>query len=199
MAKIYLVRHGRSEHDGRFVGVTESGLSSSGFQDIKVLQKDLSLVHFNRIYSSPQLRCLQTASVLGYSDSIEVVEGLKEIDFGKWEGLSFKQASEAYPEVFQKFSDNPLQCSFPDGDNMGDFCQRVQKTLNQLCHPMAMDENILLITHGGVLRVVFCYLLGLPAKYLNSFSPGPGRYSVVDYMPGRGVLEAFNLFNRGII
>ncbi len=193
MAKIFLVRHGRTEHDGRFVGVTESLLAQSGIDDIKTLKESLSRVPFSHVYCSPKKRCLQTASLLGYDGILEIEDGLKEIDFGKWEGLSFKEVSSQFHDLFQQLAADPLRCSFPEGQSMEIFSRRVQKSVENICATLGFNENILIISHGGVLRILLCYLLGIPFERLNAFSPAPGRYCVVDYVAGTGVVEAFNL------
>lgn len=193
MAKIFLVRHGRTEHDGRFIGTTESLLAKSGVNDITILKNTLSRIAFNNVYCSPRKRCLQTAELLGYTDVLEIEEGLKEIDFGKWEGLSFNEAGSQFPDIFQQLVENPLKCTFPAGQSMENFFQRVEKTVQKICATIGCNDNILVISHGGVLRVMFSCLLRVAPERLNVFSPDPGRYSVIDYVAEAGVLEGFNL------
>ncbi len=198
MAKIFLVRHGRTEHDGCFVGVTESVLAQSGIDDIKKLENTLSGIAFTHVYCSPQKRCLQTADLLNYTDVIEIRKGLREIDFGKWEGLSFKEAKLQFPEIFQQMATDPINCTFPEGQSMHSFFMEVQETVDGICATIGFDEKILIISHGGVIRVILSCLLGLLPEQLNVFSPAPGRYCVIDYVAGAGVVEGFNLLTERV-
>ena len=93
--KLFLIRHGQTELnlEGRYQGSMDTQLTSVGIQQAKLAKEYLSRVIFSSIYSSPLKRALDTASIIADNEGPKIIvrENLKEIDFGKWEGLKFNE------------------------------------------------------------------------------------------------------------
>src|SRR3990170_2078575 len=98
MLTIYLVRHGETElnKEYRFIGTTDATLSDEGEEQAREVRKQMSNIPLSAIYSSNLLRAAQTAEIIAVSRNIEiqVKHDLREIDFGRWEGLTYYEIIE---------------------------------------------------------------------------------------------------------
>src|SRR5690554_4521335 len=92
--KIYLTRHGQTEWNviGKLQGWGNSNLTEKGIENAKRLSQRLKEVNFDYVYSSPQQRALDTAKLIRGDRNIEinVLDDLREIGFGSWEGMEIK-------------------------------------------------------------------------------------------------------------
>lgn len=197
MAKhIYLARHGEPE-DGftkRFLGRMDPDLSPAGAAQARALADRVRALGVRRIVASPLRRARATAEIIASALDlpVEIDERLLEIDFGKLEGMTFKEASAVYPGTTDSWQALAGDFSFPDGENFRDFdcrCEAMAETARN-----APEENVMLVAHGGVLRGILCHLLAVEAD-------GPLRFrlayaaltSVEVYEGGAAVLTGFNV------
>ena len=95
--QIYLLRHGHTTQAGTYTGSSEVELSSEGREQVKKLSSFLRSIDFDHCFSSPLVRCRQTLSILAIGTEISYQESLREIDFGNWEGLTFEQILNSFP------------------------------------------------------------------------------------------------------
>lgn len=189
---IYLLRHGETGFSGRYLGATDIGLSQEGRDTVGELRLDLLKNKFQKIYTSPLKRCLETCSLLGIADQAEKESDLREINFGLWEKLSFQEVSKHYPEDTQKWVTDPLGFTFPGGESMADFYSRIRAAARNLA---AADHAgpVLAVCHGGVIRHLLCHFLGLSMENYLIFDVRCGSYSAVRiFNGGTGILTAMN-------
>lgn len=101
---LLLIRHGETEWNalGKFQGCTDIELSEEGIKQAQILKNRLN-GEFDWIYASPLSRAFKTANILASITNKEVIiePEIREINFGEWEGLTVKQISEKYPDVFK--------------------------------------------------------------------------------------------------
>ena len=87
---VLLIRHGETEWNllGKFQGCTDIALSQDGIKQAEALRDRLK-GDFDYIYSSPLMRANETAKILAseYNKEVEVVQDIREINFGEWEGV----------------------------------------------------------------------------------------------------------------
>lgn len=192
MKKLYLLRHGETVSNGRYVGITDCELSERGKEDIRLLSGALSLINFNKTFSSPLKRCLHTAELLKLSEDIVINPDIQEISFGRWENLTFDEIAQFDQANIDTWVSDPLKFTFPGGERVNDFIDRLKKFEDSTIQNLE-DGNYLLITHGGVIRFLLCILLNIPLSHYMSFAPKPGCYSVIDVFQDTSVLNGFNL------
>ena len=177
---IYVVRHGESvgNVEKSYHGSEELELSEKGIAQVGVLKKKLDNIKFNKIYVSERSRAAQTAQLLGYKH-IEISEKLNERGFGIFEGLTFCEIEREYP----------LQCSHwledwrnyrPDkGESHSDIAKRVFDFMDTL---LANEkDDVLIITHAGVMRMIYCYVMDKREELFWKFSCDNCDMAVIKY------------------
>ncbi|WP_078695832.1 histidine phosphatase family protein [Caloramator quimbayensis] len=148
---IVLIRHGRTDvnEKGCFGGSTDTGLSIRGIKEVENLKLHIKDIDFDCIYASPMIRALQTVKILGFDYIID--DRLREIDFGIFEGLSYKDIEKKYPKEYEKWNTDYLNYRFINGESLMDVFERACDFLR------SVDKNnkrILIVTHGGVIRCI---------------------------------------------
>ncbi len=172
MAKFFLVRHGESvwNSERRIQGNQDPGLSARGRRQTELLVAHLK-AHVTpavaAIYASPLRRAAETADQIAGAYGLPVVpeSGLREMSLGRWEGKTVAEIQEAFPGRYEKWLEDPLAFPAPDGEELGSFERRVLGTLErmQAAHPGA---DLIVVSHGGVIRALLCFALGLDIRHL---------------------------------
>ena len=171
--EIILIRHGETEWNSqqRMQGHSNSDLSSVGQAQIQTLGQWMKNVPFDHIYSSDSLRAKQTAEAItqfsGHELKIDL--RLREKNLGVFEGLTCEEARERHPEVFRLFKTAGSKYVIDEGESTQQLQDRALEIVNEIRikHP---EERVLLVTHGGFIRVVMKHSLGLsletPTRFL---------------------------------
>ena len=171
--EIILIRHGETEWNSqkRMQGHSNSDLSSVGQAQIQALGQWLKNVPFDLIYSSDSLRAKQTAEAITQFSGHELQfdQRLREKNLGVFEGLTSEEARERHPEVFRLFKTAGSKYVIDEGESTQQLQDRALEIVNEIRikHP---EERVLLVTHGGFIRVVMKHSLGLsletPTRFL---------------------------------
>ncbi len=189
--KLILLRHGQTGFSGQYIGAKDVPLSANGFHQIARLQPLLKNQQIDCIMSSPMLRCRESTEILFADHPVQYDDDLREIDFGRWEGLSFQEIAASDPDLVDKWAVwNPDFC-FPEGECIAHFLKRVHRAGSRIQE--SSNENIILIAHGGVIRALLCYLLNLKPENYLLFQVGKGKYSTLELFSEGAVLTGFNL------
>lgn len=187
---IYLLRHGQTTQPDTFTGVTDIGLSTTGEKQIHAITPELKKVNFDHCFCSPLTRCRETLRLLGLACSVTIDETIKEIDFGSWEGLSYKQIQELYPAELKRWSVQKEAFTFPGGARIDQFNLRIQQWFDELVN--TGHNRVLVVAHGGVLRTGLCALLELGSDNMFRFNFTEGAVSKIGIREGYSYLEYFN-------
>lgn len=187
---LLLLRHGSigRQWEGRYIGSTDLGLSEEGsaqLRDVAMRLRDWAPL--SRCYCSPMLRTRQTAAAVSPALAAppRIVDDLREIDFGRWEGRNFAEISAGDPELVSRWADLTPGFAFPEGESVSGFLVRVWALTDRIA---SEPGTTLIVTHGGVVRAMLCRLLGLDQKHALAFAISPGSLSVVRVADGMGVL-----------
>lgn len=191
---IYIIRHGQTEMNSRRVlqGRSDFALNETGLAQAREAAERLRGVRFDRVYSSPLLRAVQTAEQIVPGAEIVLDERLIEMDYGPYEGADLYHLP---PEILTFFSDfvhNPA----PDGmEQLGAVVARVGAFLDEL---RGSEENILISTHAIAMKGILEYLtpesngaywskfIGNCAVYISQNQDG--TFSVPTELPERSKL-----------
>ncbi len=162
--QIHLLRHGEAQGGNRYRGITDDPLTEKGWEQ---MWSAVGEERWERVISSPLSRCAEFGKALAerFSIPFEVVDDLKEMDFGRWDGKSAEEIWAKDAEALQQFWKDPVAGVPPDGEAFVDFRSRVMNSWREIiaAHP---GQRLLLITHGGVIRVILCELSGHPLERL---------------------------------
>ena len=168
-----LIRHGETEWNSqkRMQGHSNSDLSLVGQAQIQALGQWMKNVPFDLIYSSDSLRAKQTAEAITQFSGHELQfdQRLREKNLGVFEGLTSEEARERHPEVFRLFKTAGSKYVIDEGESTQQLQDRALEIVDEIRikHP---EEHVLLVTHGGFIRVVMKHSLGLsletPTRFL---------------------------------
>jgi len=169
--RIYLVRHGQpTVPDGswRFMGQSDPPLSPCGVSQAHALAEQVAAVHFDAVYSSDLQRCVMTAAIVSKDTGPDIQElpELREIDIGRWEGMSLEEVKHRYPSEYAQREHDLAGFAFPGGESFRDLLARVLPPFRRIMDSDA--QSILVVSHKGVNRVLLAHLLGMPLEELFS-------------------------------
>lgn len=174
--RIYFIRHGLTQANklGQYVGVTDVPLCPEGEQQLQQLTQQYEYPNVAKIYTSPLLRCRQTADLIYPQMKKTVLPELQEYNFGIYEG---KTAMELADDMtFQAWHATNMAQAPQDGEDLMEFGDRIQKGLDCIIQEM-MDQHlsdVAVITHGGVIMSLFS-MCGIPAHAATEWLVGNGR------------------------
>ena len=170
--KVYFTRHGQTEWNvrGRLQGWGNSNLTEKGIESARRLGDRLADIDFDFIYSSPLNRALETAKLIrGDRDTeIRIVDDLKEIGFGSWEGMIFDKVREEYGHEYDTYLNRPHLYQPIDGESLLDVYKRVENALDEILSVEA--ENILIVSHGVTIKVLTSIIKGISIEELYKIS-----------------------------
>ena len=159
--KLYLIRHGQTDWnlEGKIQGRTDIPLNQTGLEQAAMLAKGMEHRPVTRIFSSPLKRALQTAQIIGESRNapVEIVEDLQEVDFGRWEGLTWEQARQQDPEIYKRWLLNPVEAAPPGGELQDEVRRRMGRAVRTLME--RMDGDAAVVSHGAALAYLVEYLM----------------------------------------
>jgi probable phosphoglycerate mutase len=184
MARLVLVRHAPTPEtgkrlSGRLPGV---GLDDGGRRAAEATAQALAEVDFRAIYTSPVLRCRETARfVAGPHDLTPIAyRGLIEVDYGTWSGrtLGSLRRTKLWRQLFLA----PSRVRFPGGERLSEVHARAVAACEELAAVHA-GETVALVSHGDVIKAAIGYYLGVPMDLFQRIIVAPSSWSIVDVAP----------------
>lgn len=165
---IALLRHGEVAGENRFRGHTDDPLTAAGFSQMYTAIADGG--RWDRLISSPSIRCAAFAREYARRRLIPLAldTRLMEIHFGAWEGRTAAELMQTDADALTRFWNDPLHNTPPGGEPLAEFQARVLDAWNDLVVGHA-GRRVLVVTHGGVIRVVLCHVLKQPLERLQTF------------------------------
>lgn len=162
MDSLLFIRHAETDLAGRFCGQSDPAVNERGHRQIVELLKILNTESIDAIYTSDLSRAFTTAEAIGKSVGTfpTKVPGLREIDFGKWEGLSWEEIESRDPMYARRWSNSYPDLPAPEGEAFETFRFRVLQEVDRLLS-VSSQRAAAVVTHGGVMRVVLRSLCGL--------------------------------------
>ncbi|MFQ5996727.1 MAG: histidine phosphatase family protein, partial [Dehalococcoidales bacterium] len=145
------------------------------------------------IYTSRLRRASATAEIIASRHQLSVIicPELLEINFGKAEGLTFKEIEQLYPELVKAWPTRDLTFRYPGGESLGDLNNRVIKFLERL-EKHAPEETILVVAHSGILRLLICHLLKIEPLHSRKLRTVLASLSIVETYPQLAILTLLN-------
>jgi probable phosphoglycerate mutase len=171
---LYLCRHGDTAWSGerRLAGHTDITLAELGRSNALRLGQRLRTIRFDQVLVSPLLRARQTAELAGYADSAVIEPRLKEMNFGRYEGLTTEEVRQ------QQSGWAYLRDGAPEGDTPDSLAERADSLLTDL---RRQGGTILIFGHSVIMRVLTARWLGQPAGFGRNLMLSPGSISVLEY------------------
>lgn len=164
-----LLRHGETESGGGLRGSLDDALTATGWAQVREAMRGAG--PWDRIISSPLQRCARFAEELADTHAVPLAlePDLQELHFGAWEGRSAAELMETDAEALGLFWADPYAFTPPEGEPLVQFQARIHQALQRLYRAYA-GERLLVVTHGGVMRLLLAQARGLPRHELMQVS-----------------------------
>jgi len=167
-----LIRHGATEHNlaqpprlqGRRL---DAALAPEGRWQAERTAQLLAQARLQAVYTSPLLRARETAQqiALPHQAPVYEVEGLTEIDVGRWEGMDWATIRRQDPQWCELFEADAGRHGYPEGENFQQVQERTVAALGQIA-PRHLGQSIAVVAHNVVNRCLLAHVLGIPlAQY----------------------------------
>lgn len=177
---IDLLRHGDTGLGPCFCGRLDPPLSARGWQQLQAALPPTA--DWAAIISSPLQRCAAFARQLAETRQrpLQLETDLQELAFGDWEGCSPAEVAARQPEWLERFWHDPWQTPPPAGERLQHFEARILAVLKRLLHQPDRQSPLLIITHGGVIRLLLARARGLERTALLQVDvPHAARFRLV--------------------
>lgn len=157
--QILMIRHGQTKGnlEKRYIGSSDEPLceQTCHYLERYCQQRKNGCPDKLHLYVSPMKRCIQTASFLFPGYRQEMVNELRECDFGLWEGKNYEELQ--YDPDYQKWLDSGGSMPFPEGESKAVFTQRCRTAFTEIMkkeRPSDRDVKLCLVVHGGTIMAL---------------------------------------------
>jgi alpha-ribazole phosphatase len=195
MLRLLLARHGETELNGtrRFQGHRDPPLSDHGRIQAERLAAVLQKEPIDAIHASDLRRARRTAERIGAACGVSCRpwRALRELSFGGWEGRTFAEIERADPERAAAWVRDPASHSPPGGETLERLRRRVTAFRCRVERDHA-EQTVLVVAHGGPLRVLMSEAMGLPPDRCWRLEVAPGSLSELHLHPEDAVLARLN-------
>jgi alpha-ribazole phosphatase len=192
--RLILLRHGEPDETvhGRCYGRLDPGLSRRGHEQMRHAWLLLENQPAAAIYSSPSCRAVESANLRAVNTPAAAVDDrLREIDFGAFEGLTYREISARYPEKHNEWMTQPTNVVFPGGESFATMPARVRDGLDQI-RRLHSGETVVAVSHGGVNRVALAQALDLDPRHIFKLAQAYACVNVIDYVGDEPVVRVMN-------
>ena len=182
---LYFLRHGETvaSKTGGFCGTSDVDLTPEGIMMAQDFADAYKSVLWKAIFSSPMRRTIATAKPLCELVGIKMQlrDGLKEIDFGKWEGKTPVEVDREYHDEYVRWQSEPGWNAPPGGERAIDIARRSSRVIEEIetAYP---DGNVLVVAHKATIRIMLCSLLGIDVgRYRDRINMPVAAVSVLEF------------------
>lgn len=171
MTELLFIRHGETDWNRRqcFQGQIDVPLNGNGLEQARRLGARLAAEPHDLLFSSDLSRARQTAAPVAAAWALQpvLVPSLREQKFGEWEGLDFATIQQRYAQLWPLWLEQDADFAVPGGESLNQFHARVWAAVKELATQHA-GQRLAIVTHGGVLDMLWRTANGLPLKGLRS-------------------------------
>jgi len=194
--RLYIVRHGETVWNNtlRYQGHADIPLNARGIEQAHSLGRRLRKEKFDGFYASDLRRAYDTGSIIAsyQGGKVEARPALREINFGRWEGLTRDEIRRRFSQIAEQWWRTPLTTRLPEGETLQEVVERAVREIKEIAerHPQG---KVLIVSHGGTIRASIGYLLGLDLNNYWRLRQDNGALNIVDYQDeDRAILVLFN-------
>lgn len=190
--RIYLIRHGETANATQvcFNGHHDVDLSATGRAQFERMAETFAPLPIQCVYSSDLKRTRIGAELMAKPHDIAPVAfpQLRELCFGEWEGMSVEQVNQKYPDQLAKRLKNIATFSVQGGETFKQLADRVIPKFEEIV-ARHTEEQIVVVAHGGVNRVILAHLLEIPTQNIFRIQQEYGALNIIQFYDGQPVLE----------
>ena len=187
MSTLLLARHGQSVSNAvrRFQGAQDVALSELGLRQAAALAAALRRRPVAAIYASPLERARRTAEIAGriLGATVTTVDDLRELSLGEWEGRTVDEVSTLPGDPYAQWVRDPVTCLPPGAEPLAQVQTRAVRAMAAIAAAHPNGQEVLIVSHGGVISVYLAYCLGLPLSSIWRLTLSNG--SITEVAPPR--------------
>jgi broad specificity phosphatase PhoE len=166
MRRLLLARHGQSVSNAvrRFQGAQDVALSPLGIRQAEALRRAIGRRSIAHVYVSPLVRARRTAEIAvdGLGRPLTVVDDLRELSLGEWEGCTVEEIRTRPGDPYTQWVRDPVLCLPPGSEPLRDVQARVLRVIEDIGRAHPNGDDVLIVSHGGVISALLAHWLGLP-------------------------------------
>lgn len=185
--KIYLVRHGKIDTgiEKKYIGATNLPLTHEGMEQAKLLKEYFKDIPIENIFTSPLKRCLQTTEIICEENKQDyiVVNEFSEINMGIWENKPIEYIKKNFPQSYKDRGENLASFIPPQGESFSQLANRVLPLFARIVKNNS--ENILIVAHAGVNRVILSEILEFSIQDIFSMQQPYGCINELTFNEGK--------------
>lgn len=187
--RICLIRHGETQwnRERRLQGQIDIALNRNGLAQAEAAARSLERGRFGALYSSDLARAAQTAAAISRHHALAPTldARLRERHFGFFQGLTYDEAERRHPEFYRRFQARETGLAFEEGgESLEVFAARVRSVMSEIARTHA-GATVLVVTHGGVLDVVYRLSTGRALQAPRDFDIPNAAFNWVEHDDGR--------------
>ncbi|MBQ9828044.1 MAG: histidine phosphatase family protein [Lachnospiraceae bacterium] len=151
---IYIIRHGQTEMNNRkvFQGRSDVSMNEEGLRQAEEAAEFLKDIRFDKVWSSPLKRAVQTAEIVAPGADIMIDDRLIEMDYGPYEGMDLTDPPPEIVTFFSDFVNNPAPAGM---ERLDSVVKRTGEFMEERCRT---EENVLITTHAIAMKGILEYL-----------------------------------------
>lgn len=159
-------------------------LNEKGQEEIEKICEFLKKrgVKNDKVYTSPATRSTQSASMIAklFKQDYEIIEDLHPRKCGAFNGLTFEQIDEKYPDALDKLVNNPDIPTPDDAETVSDFIRRINNSIDNIIEKN-QGNRIIIVTHKDVIKAAVCAALNMPDSSLHRIYIKSGSATQISY------------------
>lgn len=193
---IDLLRHGKPVGGDIFRGATDVPLNQEGWQQMREAVANQG--GWQRVVTSPMLRCAEFANEVAekHGLALEANDSFREVSFGDWDGQLIADVHAHSADLIRQYWRDPFNFTPPNAEPMKMFYQRVAEGLDALVKQY-QGEHILLVTHGGVIRMLLSHILQTQQLSMLRYDVPYASFSrIAVFHDNEGDWPQLSFFNR---
>ncbi len=190
---IYLIRHGKIEGQGRYIGRTDLPLTHQGEKQMLALRHLFDSVPIREIYCSRLIRSSKSAAFIRGKKEIPIypVAEFDEIHLGQWEAVSMADIKKNSYSQWEERGNHPDTFRPEGGESFNDLYNRVVPAFDRIAGNDD-EKDILIIGHAGVNRMILCHALGMPVRFLFRLAQDYGCLNLIEKKKTAYCLKVMN-------
>lgn len=177
--ELFFIRHGETDYNlnNKYCGSSDISINETGAQQARKLGERLKGFEADVFFSSPYKRAQETAQLVFPGKDLVLEPALRELNFGQWEGMDFRQIQKKFGDLYSQWIDDPLSYTPPEGESIVEGVDRV-KTFLTGCKTKYQNKRVVCVCHGGIVKIAVCLLMN---KDMLAFWEVPATHASVTY------------------
>ena len=198
MTTLLLARHGETvwHAENRYAGSSDVGLTEKGIGQAATLGRWAAGQPLAAVYASDLSRAVLTATpsadALGLQ--VQIDPRLREVHFGRGEGMTRTEMIEVFPAGLASFLASPGHVPLPDGEAGLTAVQRAWSALEEIS-VRHQGDTVLVVMHSTLMRLLLCRVLGVPLDNYRDTLPSVQNAAItsITINEGKPALHSYNV------